>query len=87
VVLLLYALAVVVPPLALLLCRKWWQGVVAWLAIVTLGATLPGGWGPFLVYPPVALWALFAVDRRVAPGQAARRIREAWAGDQGARVL
>jgi hypothetical protein len=76
----LYALAFVVPPLALLLCRKWWQAVVAWLAVVTLVPTIPENWGLFLVYPPVALWALFTVDRRVAAGQATRRIREAWGG-------
>ena len=78
--LLWYVLALVLPPFALLWCRKWWQGVVAWVAIVALVPTIPEGWGVVLVYAPAALWALFSVDRRVAPGQAARRIRQAWGG-------
>jgi len=69
-----------VPPLALLSCRKSWRAGVAWLAIVALVATIPNSWGflgLLLVSVPEMLWALYAVDRPVAAGQTARRIRAA----------
>jgi hypothetical protein len=67
---LLYALAVVVPPLALLCCRRWWQAGVAWLAVVALVPAIPHSWGLpglLLVYVPVMLWPLWR-----------RRVRLPW---------
>jgi hypothetical protein len=78
VLLLLYLTAILIPPLALLMCRKWWQGVLAWFAIIVLGGKAPGMWGVLVVGVPLMLYALFSVDRMMGAGQAVRRIKAQW---------
>jgi hypothetical protein len=89
-----YLLALLVPPLALLWCRKPWQALLNALSL--LGLLLLGAAGVLNAVPAVltvaavalVLWAVLAVDRRRAPGRAHRRIREAWVPEsQGGRLL
>ena len=85
--LLLYLTALMIPPLALLICRKWWQGVLAWFAIVLLVQQFPGAWGVLVVGVPLMVYALFAVDRMTGAGQAARRIKARWGPAPGGQLL
>jgi hypothetical protein len=83
----LYATAIMIPPLALWICRKWWQGVLAALAIVLLVQKFPGAWGVLVVGVPLMVYALFAVDRMMGAGQAVRRIKERWGPEPAGQLL
>ena len=74
----LYVVAIVTPPLALWFCRRWWQGLLSLVAIVVLVPTIPNNWGFWLVSVPLGVYAVFAVDRKMGAGQAVRRIKAQW---------
>jgi len=60
----LYVLAVLLPPVALLLCGKPFQAIFALVLQVTV-----------LGWLPAAIWALFVVNNHYADRRAARVIR------------
>jgi hypothetical protein len=78
----IYLLAALCPPLALLWCRKPWQALLNLLLLLGLAVAasmkvLPD---PLLAAAAVVgvLWPIGVVAAQRAPGRAARRIREAW---------
>jgi hypothetical protein len=77
----LYVVAIVTPPFALWFCRRWWQGLLSFVAIAVLLPTLPSPWGLVLVSLPLALYALFVVDPKMGAGRAVRRIKAQWGPD------
>jgi hypothetical protein len=72
-----YLVAVFLPPVALLWCRRPWQALLNAVLIAGVLRWVPPELAAVLAIAAI-LWAVAAVAHRRAPGRAARRIREAW---------